>query len=205
MASATLPTPPARLERTAAPPADPCVVIRGIGRAGEETVLGWRGERPRPKIGDLDGDTHLLSPAFPPERWKSRLGLLVMVVTEELDLPCTRLDEVPPPDLVIEVEYTHSADAAIEVWRRFGVPEVWRENGNVLTILNLQPDAQYAESPTSRALPGLAATEIHDWVARVQNDTETAWLKELRRWVSTTLAERYRSWSARREDPETTR
>ena len=31
----------------------------------------------------------------------------------------------PPPDLAIEVVVTHDADEAVEVYRRFRVPEVW--------------------------------------------------------------------------------
>ena len=31
----------------------------------------------------------------------------------------------PPPDLAIEAVHTHDAEAAIEVYRRFSVPEVW--------------------------------------------------------------------------------
>ncbi len=36
------------------------------------------------------------------------------------------LDVQPPPDLAIEVEVSHSADDAVIVWGRLGVPEVWR-------------------------------------------------------------------------------
>ncbi|HEX8201685.1 MAG TPA: Uma2 family endonuclease, partial [Isosphaeraceae bacterium] len=31
----------------------------------------------------------------------------------------------PPPDLAIEAVYSHAAARALEVYRRFGVPEVW--------------------------------------------------------------------------------
>ncbi len=36
-----------------------------------------------------------------------------------------RLKTDPPPDLAIEVVYSHDADRALEVCRRLGVPEVW--------------------------------------------------------------------------------
>ena len=36
------------------------------------------------------------------------------------------LDTQPPPDLAIEIEVSHSADDAVTVWGRLGVPEIWR-------------------------------------------------------------------------------
>ena len=61
----------------------------------------------------------------------------------------------PPPDLAIEAVHSHEADAAIEVYRRFKVPEVWICDEAGLVILVLQPNGRYAESPTSAAFPFL--------------------------------------------------
>ena len=46
-----------------------------------------------------------------------------------------RLKVDPPPDLAIEVVWTHDAAAATEVYRRFKVPEVWIYGHDELTIL----------------------------------------------------------------------
>ena len=109
----------------------------------------------------LDGTVWLMSPAFPHERLRKRLGWVVEVIVEELDIPCIaaasttfrrrakrggvegdqtyylaneervrgkdklHLKTDPPPDLAIEAVHSHDADAAIEVYRRFKVPEVW--------------------------------------------------------------------------------
>src|SRR4051794_1688109 len=43
----------------------------------------------------------------------------------------------PPPDLAIEVIYSHGAEKALEVYRRLRVPEVWVCDGGGLTILVL--------------------------------------------------------------------
>jgi Uma2 family endonuclease len=99
----------------------------------------------------------------------------------------------PPPDLAVESVNTHEADAAIEVWRRFGVREVWVENGDRLQILALATDGQYAESPHSVSFPFLAAGEIHEWVSRPDTEFDTDWIKALRKWVAGPLAERYRA------------
>jgi Uma2 family endonuclease len=208
---------------------DQRVVLRGVGWKGYLTLLRLRGEHPRPKVIYLDGDVHLMSPSFAHEFLKKRLGHLVMVVVEELDIPCipsgettfrrkkknggvegdesfylTNLEPIlakkgkadihlrrdPPPDLVIEAVNTHEAGAAVEVWRRFRVPEVWVCGGDSFTILALQEDNHYAESRTSVAFPFLTASEIHEWANRPQNGSETEWIKALRKWVAGTLAER---------------
>ena len=61
----------------------------------------------------------------------------------------------PPPDLAIEAVHSHDADAAIEVYRRFRVPEVWICDESELVILVLQPNGRYAASPTSASFPFL--------------------------------------------------
>ncbi len=98
----------------------------------------------------------------------------------------------PPPDLAIEVVHTHAADAAVDVYCRLGVPELWLwEDGN-LRILLLQADGRYAESATSAAFPFLSAAEITAWIAKPQDVSESRWSIELRRWVRETLLPRGR-------------
>lgn len=98
----------------------------------------------------------------------------------------------PPPDLAIEAVYTHGAEAAIEAYRRFRVPEVWIRDASALRIFLLGANRRYAESPTSASLPFLSAKEIFTWVQRPQTVSETEWLKDLHRWVRETLIPRYR-------------
>ena len=223
-----------------APVGDQCVVMREVGWRGYSALLRLRGERPRPKIVYLDGDVYLMSPAFAHEFLRKRLGHLVMVVVEELEIPCIPAGETtlrrkkkkggaegdesfylanlepilkkqgkeninlrrdPPPDLVIEAVNTHDADAAVEVWRRLGVPEVWVCDAESLQILALQADGRYAGSPASVAFPFLAVAEIFAWVTRPEEKSETSWIKELRRWVAGPLAERAKS-TGRGERPE---
>ncbi|CAN5814821.1 Uma2 family endonuclease [soil metagenome] len=67
---------------------DHCVELRGIDWNGYLTMLRLRGEYSRPKLVYLDGTLYMMSPSFLHERLKERLGLFVMVVVEELDIPC---------------------------------------------------------------------------------------------------------------------
>jgi Uma2 family endonuclease len=108
----------------------------------------------------------------------------------------------PPPDLAIESVNTHDADAAVEVWRRFGVPEVWVEDGDSLQILALQTTGQYAESTHSVSFPFLAASEIHEWVSRPETELDTDLIKALRKWVAGPLLERYRATQTGNADKE---
>lgn len=98
----------------------------------------------------------------------------------------------PPPDLAIEVVYTHAADAAIEVYRRLGVPELWIWEDERLRIVHLQADETYVESPTSLAFPFLSAVELTDWINRPEDISETRWAIALHRWVRDVLVPRAR-------------
>jgi Uma2 family endonuclease len=43
----------------------------------------------------------------------------------------------PPPDLVIDVDITHTDINKNALYKDLGVPEFWRFNGKVLTIYSL--------------------------------------------------------------------
>ena len=89
----------------------------------------------------------------------------------------------PPPDLVIEAVYSHDATAAIEVWRRLGVPEVWVCDESELQMLVRQPNGRYAASPSSHALSFVAISEIFEWVWRPGSELESEWRNALLSWV----------------------
>ena len=207
---------------------DQCVVMRGVGWEGYTAVLDARGERSFPRMVYLDGDLYLMSPGFPHEHVKARLGRIVTVITEELDIPCTPAgsttlrdepkaggvegDETfylaneplirgktelpmsvdPPPDLAIEVVSTHASHAAVEVWRRLGVPEVWVADLPDFTILVRTADGRYEASESSASYPFLSAAEIGDWIGRPFGGSETGWIKDVRRWVREVLAPQVR-------------
>ncbi len=131
--------------------------------------------RRRPKRGGVEGDQTYYLANLDRIRGKKKISLKVD----------------PPPDLAIEVVVSHDADDAVEVYRRFRVPEVWICDENQLTILVLQPDGQYVPSERSHAFSFLTASETHFWVTRSQDGSDTAWIKELRRWIAEVLVPRY--------------
>jgi Uma2 family endonuclease len=211
------------------------VVFRDVGWKGYVRLLRLRGERSWPRMIYLDGTVWLMSPTFPHERLKKRLGWIVEEIVRTFRIPCVatasttfrrrakkggvegdqtyylanearirgkdkiHLRTDPPPDLAVEAVYSHDADEAVEVYRRFRVPEVWVCDEAELVILVLQPDGQYARSAASASFPFLTAAEIREWVARPQTVSDTDWMNELRRWVRRVLRPRVRR--QRPEDP----
>ncbi len=78
---------------------------------------------------------------------------------EEVDLSVD-----PPPDLVIEIEITSSAIEKLKLFAAMEVPEVWRHDGESLSMFRLTAGT-YETIASSHELPGLSATTI-DWYVR---------------------------------------
>ncbi|MCU0565725.1 MAG: Uma2 family endonuclease [Oculatellaceae cyanobacterium Prado106] len=57
----------------------------------------------------------------------------------------------PPPDLILEVDITHTDINKNALYAEMGVPEFWRYNGQILTIYALQ-SGTYQEVETSPTL-----------------------------------------------------
>jgi Uma2 family endonuclease len=66
-----------------------CVVLRDVGWKGYQALLDLRGERSIPRLLYLDGTVWLMSPSFPHEFVKERLGWFVVEVVAGLRIPCT--------------------------------------------------------------------------------------------------------------------
>ena len=101
------------------------------------------------------------------------------------------LDILPPPDLVIEVEITSSLLDKLKLYAGLGVPEIWRYDGSILTILLLQFDSTYAVSTTSRAFPFLPLAGFVDQLARYDPANETGWTIAYREWVRAVVTPLY--------------
>jgi Uma2 family endonuclease len=131
--------------------------------------------RRKKKKGGVEGDQTYYLTHEPMIRGKDELSLKVD----------------PPPDLAIEAVNTNDATASIEVYRRFGVPEVWVCDASEMQILVLQPDGRYAQARTSAVFPFLTADEVLEWVSRPVDGPETSWLRLVVQWVKETLKPRF--------------
>lgn len=89
----------------------------------------------------------------------------------------------PPPDLVIEVDITSPSLAKFPIYARLGVPEVWRYDGETLSIHRLTEDAGYAEIQRSAVLPLLTADAITRFMRRSDTLDWLSWVREVRGWA----------------------
>ena len=98
----------------------------------------------------------------------------------------------PPPDLAVEVEITHPARGAVEIWGQLGVPEVWvyRPRRPSITFLVLDANRAYVESESSRAFPFLSPSDVLRWIIPTKGERTLDWERRLRAWVLDELARR---------------
>lgn len=102
------------------------------------------------------------------------------------------LNVSPPPDLAIEVVVSNPAEKSIAICQALRIPEVWvyRTRKGTFTILHLDDQGQYIESPMSRAFPFLAADEVLAWVEAQPAEPWNHWERRLRAWVRDVLGPR---------------
>jgi Uma2 family endonuclease len=83
---------------------------------------------------------------------------------------------------VVEIEITSPAIDKLPIYAQFGVPEVWRYNGDRLQMLGLQ-SGQYVERDSSNALPGLAVEDISRILEESKSIERVQWLRRVRTWA----------------------
>ncbi len=66
----------------------------------------------------------------------------------------------PPPDVVIEVEVSRSAQDRMSIYGSLGVPEVWRFDGESLVACVLQSGGGYKEMDRSPTFPAVPLAEL---------------------------------------------
>jgi Uma2 family endonuclease len=110
------------------------------------------------------------------------------------------LDVDPPPDLAIEIEITHSLLDKLGIYAGIGVPELWRYDGETLTVMLLQTDGTYAASETSLSFPFLPMAEFVRFLHAHDPEEETRWGRSFRAWVREVLLPRFRQ--AEGEQPD---
>lgn len=88
----------------------------------------------------------------------------------------------PPPDLVIEVDLTHSAINKFLIYAGLQVPEIWCYQDGKLQIYLLTPTG-YQESQTSLAFKSFPVKQIVQFMQLSPHQGENARMKEFRKWV----------------------
>ena len=70
----------------------------------------------------------------------------------------------PPPDVVVEIDVHHESVSKLPIYAGLGVPEVWRYDGQTLTISRLEGE-RYSDAKESLALPMLTAAVLTDFLS----------------------------------------
>jgi len=96
------------------------------------------------------------------------------------------LQKDPPPDLVVEIDITHTDMDKNRLYAAMGVPEFWRFDGRYLRIYQLQ-NGQYTEIEKSPTFPIIAKEDFYTFIDSAKQDEISA-EKEFRAWVQKQLA-----------------
>jgi Uma2 family endonuclease len=99
-----------------------------------------------------------------------------LVSNREVDL---KID--PAPDLVVEVDITHTDLNKNALYANLGVPEFWRFNGREWRILQLV-DGAYVECDRSPTFPILEKADLYQFLETAFLDEATAEIN-FRQWV----------------------
>jgi Uma2 family endonuclease len=91
------------------------------------------------------------------------------------------LAQDPPPDLVVEIDITHTDINKLALYASMGIPEFWRFNGQVWRIYQLQTE-QYQEVEISPTFPLVAKPQLSEFLTQAQAD-EVAAEENLRQCV----------------------
>jgi Uma2 family endonuclease len=93
----------------------------------------------------------------------------------------------PPPDLVVEVDITSPSASKLPIYARLGVAEVWRHDGNRLTILGLRQgeEGYYSEIPESAflATARVSGESLTRFVEEGLTSGRPAWTRRVRDWA----------------------
>jgi len=144
-----------------------------------ERLAAKRGERSVPRIAFLEGVVELMTPSWPHESLKTRIGRLVEVWCLEHDIEFSaggswtlkskktqraveadecyifgNVTDPKRPDLAIEIERTSGGLDKLDIYRKIGVREVWFWRKGRISVHELVGQ-QYVERLHSVGLPGL--------------------------------------------------
>lgn len=92
------------------------------------------------------------------------------------------LTKEPPPDLVVEMDYSYRMLDREGIYAALGVPEIWRFDLDRLEFLTLA-SGTYRHVEVSEVLAGLPRAEVERFVKMRPGKGETEVVKAWREWV----------------------
>lgn len=94
----------------------------------------------------------------------------------------------PPPDLVLEVEYSRPKIDKFKLYAAMGIPEFWRYNGTTLRVYILA-NGQYSETQTSPTFAAIPIKEIPRFIEESKKIGQIAVTRAFRTWVKLKASE----------------
>ena len=88
----------------------------------------------------------------------------------------------PPPDLVLEVEYSRSKIDKLSLYASMGIPEFWRYNGTLLRVYTLT-GSQYSEVELSPTFAPVLVKDIPQFIQESRKIGQLAAKSAFRAWV----------------------
>lgn len=92
------------------------------------------------------------------------------------------LNQLPPPDLAVEIDITSSSLDRFEIYKNLGVSEIWRFDGDRLTIHVLDAGT-YVVAERSVALAPLQIEDFSGFLLRGQAVGENSLLRQFREMI----------------------
>ena len=89
----------------------------------------------------------------------------------------------PPPDLAIEIELSKARRNRMGIYAALEIPEVWRFNGQQLTVNQLSSDGNYSVCDRSRYFPKIPVAELVRFIEMRTQTDENSLLRSFREWV----------------------
>ena len=89
----------------------------------------------------------------------------------------------PPPDLAIEIEVSSSVEPRMRVYAGLGVPEVWRYDGQTLSVHQLVPNGEYVISDRSKFFPFLEMDGLVRFLQQYGSMSESQLMENFLDWA----------------------
>ena len=99
----------------------------------------------------------------------------LVVGRDELDLAVD-----PPPDVIVEVDLSHSSTRKMTFYAQIGVPELWRYDGRRVVIYRLG-GTSYHETPSSVAFAPVTADTLTAIIRRIDTEGQQTVLEAFRK------------------------
>jgi Uma2 family endonuclease len=128
-------------------------------------------------LGSTTFKSDAFSPGAEPDTCFYVANASAVIGKEKIDLGID-----PPPDVVVEIDLSHSSPGKQELYAAMGVPELWSYDLRRARIYHLSPQG-YVEAAASRTFPLLTAEALTDFLEQSKTEGQSAALRGFREWV----------------------